>query len=359
MSCIRDDPRFEELERNKNILNDQLQTRGNEFKKATQNYLSSLSRELNVFLENNDKYDKRNANFKTDIDNIMTRYRISIGNISKANDRLNYEKEKINSYIIKNFSQISNKVKDTLKDEKNNIERIIDAELEYRKLPPPEQKHEGHERRKIVPKDKPYVTNYHDLYNNVNSILGDQKGERTREFVNREKNPVINNPIVAENRENYLNYMNRQQNQYDNADAYPNDIGRLSEKIDREYGIEHRNNPNNQARENNGDNIIKQFLEEGQPTYLPRVSEGNFGDAFNNRNPPQNQFDTFNAPTNSNLRSNGPATNYNQDLNNFMVGSGVKNTEKRIFEAKYDDWQEENFGRIPSQVFSNNTSRLN
>jgi hypothetical protein len=92
--------------------------RGNEFKKATLNYISSLNAELDIFNTNNEKFDRRNEDFKKDVENMMTRYRIGVGNVSQAQDRLNYEKEKINAYIIKNFSQIAGKVKSTLTDEK-------------------------------------------------------------------------------------------------------------------------------------------------------------------------------------------------------------------------------------------------
>ena len=346
MSCIKDDPRFAELERNKNLLGDQLQTRGNEFKKATQNYLQSLSRELNIFCENNEKYDKRNASFKNDIDNIMTRYRISIGNISKANDRLNYEKEKINGYIIKNFSQISNKVKETLRTEKDNIEKIIDAELDYRKLPPQETGLEHQQRRKIEPKDKPFVTNYHDLYNNVNGILGDLQAERAREFAGRERKPQNYDPSIAENRGNYLNFMDQGENSYQRNANLPNpnsetnakpdyrrntnDIGRLSERIDREYSPEIRPNLNSNVAESNRDNILKRFLEEGQPSFLPRVSEGDFKDPDRRQAIPQSQFETFHAKQNSNFLGpqNEPVKNNYENQNNFMVGSNVKNTDK-------------------------------
>ena len=160
---------------------EQLDLRSNEFRKATENYLGSLRRELAVFERNNQKFDKRNDDFKKDVENVMTRYRIGCDNVRKSQERLTTEKDKINQYIIKNFNVIASKVKNTLNDEKLKIEGFIDDE--YEKHGKNEPKASTMTKDKITYKEKRFVTNYHDMYNNINRVLKETEDERKNEFV--------------------------------------------------------------------------------------------------------------------------------------------------------------------------------
>lgn len=401
MDCLHDDPRFLDIQKEKELLKDQLQLRGNEFKKATMNYITSLNTELEIFNQNNEKFDKRNDGFKRDVENVMTRYRIGVGNISKAQDRLNYEKEKINAYIIKNFSSIAGKVKTTLNDEKQKIEQIIDDELDFRNRPHEEAAVQVH-RDRVVYKDRNFVTNYHDLYQNVNQIMKETEGERKRDFVYREKEPMSRAKVVAENRGNRDNYgVGGFREEMPKTTSYDYSFKKqnqepprksLGDQIDMNYerfghdpidtNAENIRNENwTEHHKTQGFNILTQFMSSNDAQFLPKPPMQDFhgyenkiraSDRNINHGPSKAQFVDHGYDSGAGAH-NFMHSDIDEGHHNFRVSDrpsggdfGMKEDHGFVNrnrghkeEFNYNTgWNEGDFSRIESKVFSEGKSGL-
>ncbi|KAM3133829.1 hypothetical protein pb186bvf_014092 [Paramecium bursaria] len=119
------DETIERFRKDRQLIQERMSERNQHFKKATENYLKSIQKELETIKSTQKVSDQRNQDFRDQINDLFVRYESGGERLRNAFSKTNQERINYNNYLIKIYPHQHQDEKKRLIEENEQLQQQI------------------------------------------------------------------------------------------------------------------------------------------------------------------------------------------------------------------------------------------